>query len=100
MISERRGNPDRLPCLNWHNANGGCVVRITPDGHNDQRPPIAAPRVTSCAFGGPRLDTLFVTTASNTLGRADLERYPLSGSVFAVAGLATAVPVSTLALRP
>lgn len=41
-------------------------------------------RVTCCAFGGPELDTLYITTASIGFGDADWEREPQAGGLFAV----------------
>ncbi|WP_421724943.1 SMP-30/gluconolactonase/LRE family protein [Bauldia sp.] len=43
--------------------DGGCVVRFAPDGSVDWVIEVAAPKVTSVAFGGADLDTLFITTA-------------------------------------
>lgn len=45
---------------------------------------VPAPHVSSCAFGGPALDTLFITTARHEMDAAALEKYPLSGGLFAV----------------
>ena len=46
-------------------------------------------RPTSVAFGGPALDTLFVTSASQKLEAPALARGPLAGGLFAVeAGVA------------
>ncbi len=46
------------------------------------RLPVA--RVTSCAFGGPELDTLFITTARDGLTEAQLASQPLAGGLFAL----------------
>jgi sugar lactone lactonase YvrE len=43
---------------------GGCITRFAPDGRVDRVIPMPVRKITSCAFGGPRLETLFVTTAS------------------------------------
>lgn len=43
---------------------------------------VPAPHVASCAFGGNKLDTLYITTARAGLSKEQLEEYPLSGSVF------------------
>ena len=43
---------------------------------------VPAPNVASCAFGGPKLDILYITTARAGLPEEQLQKYPLSGSVF------------------
>ena len=43
---------------------------------------LPVPNVTSCVFGGPHLDTLFITTARQELSDETLQRYPDSGHVF------------------
>lgn len=70
---------------------GGCVVRVAPDGRIVQTVPVPATQVTSCAFGGPDLRTLYVTTARQRLEPSALALQPLAGALFAcrpgVAGL-------------
>ncbi len=44
--------------------DGGAVLRFGPDGRLRQALELPAPRVSSCAFGGPGLETLFITTAA------------------------------------
>ncbi|XP_076653047.1 uncharacterized protein LOC143359184 [Halictus rubicundus] len=44
-------------------------------------------KVTSCAFGGPLLNILFVTTSSRDLNAEELAKQPYAGYVFAVHGL-------------
>lgn len=69
----------------WNGVYGdGCVLQWSPEGEVLCRIEIPAPNVTSVAFGGPGLDTLFVGTARENLSEADLERFPLSGSIFAL----------------
>jgi sugar lactone lactonase YvrE len=63
--------------------DGGCVIRFAPDGTVDRILELPVTRVTSCAFGGPELDTLYITTARYGLGTADLARQPHAGSLFA-----------------
>ncbi|XP_063230871.1 regucalcin-like [Bacillus rossius redtenbacheri] len=48
---------------------------------------LPAARVTSVMFGGPKLDTLYVTTSSFGLTPEEAQQQPLAGSVFAVTGL-------------
>lgn len=45
--------------------NGGAVVRISPGGQILSTIPLPAQRPTSVIFGGPALDTLYVTSAKN-----------------------------------
>lgn len=63
---------------------GSRVTRWTPDGELSRVLEMPVPNITSCAFGGPELETLFITTARFHLGPEDLERYPLAGSLFAI----------------
>lgn len=63
--------------------DGHCVARIAPDGAIDHVVPMPASRVTSCAFGGPELDTLYVTTARLGIDEATARRYPQQGGLFA-----------------
>lgn len=43
---------------------GGALLRYRPDGRLEQTLQIPAAHVTSCAFGGPGMDTLYITTAA------------------------------------
>jgi sugar lactone lactonase YvrE len=65
-----------------HNAVGR-VARYAPDGRLDRVIAMPVPRPCGCALGGPALDTLFVTTARETMTPEQIERYPLSGSLLA-----------------
>jgi len=67
--------------------NGGAVQRYAPDGTLVASVPLPVQRPTSCAFGGPGRDTLFVTSARTGLGDDDLARQPHAGQVFAIDGL-------------
>ncbi|GAA1002616.1 hypothetical protein Aple_001040 [Acrocarpospora pleiomorpha] len=61
--------------------DGACLVRYAPDGNVAARVDLPAPRPTSLAFGGPRLDTLYVTSARVGLDEPTLARFPCSGAV-------------------
>lgn len=82
-----RGRPDGLTvaadgCVWTALWDGWAVRRYTPDGRLDRTVEVPVRRVTSCAFGGPGLDTLFVTTAS---ARPEDERpQPHAGGIFAL----------------
>lgn len=61
----------------------GRIVRYSPDGETDRIIALPVSRGTSCAFGGPDLGTLYITSATETLSEAELAEEPLAGSVFA-----------------
>lgn len=80
-------------CLWNARWDAGVVLRITPRGEIDRTIRLPVLRPTSCAFGGANLDILFVTSARVGLTEAELARYPHSGSVFAIPGLAQGLAV-------
>lgn len=61
--------------------NAGRVVRYAPDGRIDRVIDLPVPRPTCCAFGGPNLDILFVTTASQHMSDAERCALPLAGAL-------------------
>lgn len=61
--------------------DGGAIRRYDPAGRLVQTIEVPVSRPTACAFGGPELDRLFVTTARLGLSQARLEAGPLAGSV-------------------
>jgi sugar lactone lactonase YvrE len=63
--------------------DGGGVARFAPDGRLDRFVRLPVSRPTSCAFGGPKLDRLYVTSARKGLDAGTLAREPLAGGVFA-----------------
>ncbi len=69
--------------------NGAAIHRYAPDGSLLASVQLPVERPTSCAFGGPRRDTLFVTTARTDLDDDALARQPHAGKVFAIDGLGT-----------
>jgi L-arabinonolactonase len=88
-------------CLWNAEWGGGRVVRYTPDGRVDRAVALPCAQVTCCAFGGARLDRLFITTARTGLDAEALAREPHAGALFAidagVTGLAdTPFPVARL----
>lgn len=99
-IPERQGLPDGIALdaegMLWVALWGGsCVARWNPrTGQELERIAVPATQVSSCAFGGARLDTLFITTARDGLDDAELARQPLAGSLFScVTGtVAAAIP--------
>jgi len=88
-MSDRRAFPDgsvidRNGCL-WNAQWGaGLVAQYAPDGSPMQAFSTTAKHTSCPAIGGPHGDQLMVTTARAELRSDQLERMPLSGSVFGV----------------
>lgn len=83
-FGEEDGYPDGMTCdadghlwvAHW---SGGRVSRFRPDGTLDRVVRLPVSNVTSCAFGGPGLDRLFITTAAHGAPAGE----PLAGGLFA-----------------
>ncbi|GAA1902189.1 SMP-30/gluconolactonase/LRE family protein [Streptomyces sodiiphilus] len=85
---ERDGWPDGLivdadGCVWVAFWDGGAVRRYTPAGELDRTVRVPVSRPTACAFGGPDLTDLYITSAS--VG-TDPAREPLAGSVLVLPG--------------
>jgi DNA-binding IclR family transcriptional regulator/sugar lactone lactonase YvrE len=65
-------------------CDGWSVARLGPEGEVDRLLPLPVPRPTDLGFGGPGLDTLYVTTARHGLGLDALAAAPLSGRTLAL----------------
>jgi sugar lactone lactonase YvrE len=62
--------------------DAGLVHRFTPGGALDRSLPVPVKKPAMCAFGGPQLDTLYVTSIRPE--GVDLSDQPLAGGVFAL----------------
>lgn len=71
----------------------GCVIRFTSEGKRDICVELPVSQPTSCAFGGPDLSTLYVTTATQGLSHEVRAQEPLAGSLFAVTTRTAGLPV-------
>ena len=98
-FAEGEGHPDGMTVdaeaslwvAHW---GGGRVSRFAPDGRRLGRIEVPTERVTSCAFGGADLRTLFITSAGGT-GSA---RAGPAGSVFAARTEAAGLPPGRIRL--
>ncbi|HZG45679.1 MAG TPA: SMP-30/gluconolactonase/LRE family protein, partial [Allosphingosinicella sp.] len=86
-FGEGDGYPDGMTvdaedCLWIAFWDGWCVRRFSPAGQRLAELRVPAQRPTSCAFGGPDLDQLFITTASRDLTAEERARQPCAGGLF------------------
>ena len=88
-LTNGRGRPDGSAvdadgCL-WNAAYaGGRITRYTPRGEIDRVIELPVTQPTCCCFGGPTLDTLYVTSATQRLTSEALAAEPLAGGLFAI----------------
>lgn len=66
---------------------GGRVAVLSPNGEEIRSLPLPATRPTSVCFGGPNLDTLYVTSMMFSLSEEELVAQPHAGNVFALPGV-------------
>jgi sugar lactone lactonase YvrE len=83
-LSGANGFPDGLTvdadgCVWVAMFAGWTLRRFTPDGRPDAVIPLPVSQPTSCAFGGPGMADLFVTTAYRDLSDERRETEPLAG---------------------
>ena len=97
------GGPDGMTmdaegCL-WVAFFGGYhVQRFSPEGERlDMVVTPGAPQTTCCCFGGPDLDTLYITTARDSIAGVNTEGEPNSGALFAADVDAVGLPTNLFA---
>lgn len=102
LTDPAEGHPDGMTmdsenCLWLAHYGGARLTRYSPAGEVLQVVPLPVPNVTSCTFGGSNLDTLYITTACQEMSPAELEQYPLAGSLFAYQPGVTGLPTQMFA---
>jgi len=78
------GAVDREGCYWSAFYRGGRIVRLSPRGELVAEFPLPAMCPTMCSFGGPDLQTVYVTTARQHREAEELARLPHSGGIFAM----------------
>jgi len=63
---------------------GGHLKRFDPAGRLERKVPLPVSHVTACAFGGPDLETLYITTAWFLLDPAQRQAQPGAGDLYQV----------------
>lgn len=89
-IAEQDGFPDGMTIdqegMLWVAHWGGWQVARYDPGTGKKLFSVAMPvsQVTSCTFGGETMEDLYITSARKGLGKEELEKQPLAGSLFVV----------------
>lgn len=78
--------------------NGARVVRVGPDGGVAETIAMPVDRPTACAFGGPDLRTLYITTTSQNMTEAERAAAPLAGALLALGVNVAGLPEPRVAL--
>lgn len=89
QFGEGDGYPDGMTvdaegCLWVAFWDGWCIRRLSPTGERLAEIRLPVQRPTSCAFGGPGLDQLFVTSARRDLSDNALASQPCAGGLLRV----------------
>jgi D-xylonolactonase len=101
-FGEEDGHPDGMTvdseghlwvCL-W---DGWCLRRLSPEAKVVQKIAMPVQRPTSCCFGGPGFDRLYVTSASRDLDEDALVMQPCAGGLFLVETTVGGVAETTFA---
>jgi D-xylonolactonase len=97
QFGEEHGYPDGMTvdaegCLWVAFWDGWCVRRLSPEGEILQSIELPVQRPTSCAFGGPDFDRLYVTSASIGLDEKQLSMQPYAGGLFLMTPGVSGVP--------
>lgn len=77
--------------------DGWCLRRLSQSGQVLRKVELPVQRPTSCAFGGARLDRLYVTSASIGLDEQALARQPCAGGLFLLDPGVTGIPSAPFA---
>ena len=89
QFTQADGHPDGMCCdtqghlwvCHWAGAR---VSRFDSKGNLVSTIKLPVPNITKCCFGGPNLNTLFITTAATGLTEEQLIEAPLAGGLFAI----------------
>jgi sugar lactone lactonase YvrE len=101
-IERAHGIPDGMTTDSegniWVACFGSAAVRcFSPAGEQLEEVFFPVTQVTSCAFGGPGLADLYVTSAAYRLSRDQLKREPHAGATFVCHPGAVGMPASLFA---
>jgi sugar lactone lactonase YvrE len=100
--TEAIGRPDGAAAdvegFYWSSGiSAGALNRWSPDGRLDRSIPMPCSNPTAPCFGGPDLQTIYITSLRHDVPSEVLAEKPLSGGIFAVRVDVAGVPVSRFA---
>jgi sugar lactone lactonase YvrE len=103
-LTEKMGRPDGGACDvaggYWSaGVSAACLNRFDFDGQLIQQIDLPLPRPTMPCFGGPDLQTIFITTARHGLDDTRLAQFPQAGRLLMLRVSAAGVPVQRFADR-
>lgn len=75
-------------------VGGSCLLRVDPEGRIDRVVELPCSWPTSCTFGGPEFETLYVTSARFTMTPQHLEQAPWEGALFRLDAGVRGVPAN------
>jgi len=89
FAKHERGYPDGSTvdsegCLWSCRWGGSCVIRFDPNGREIDTIELPVENITSCTFGGNKLQTLYITSARWGMTKEQIEKNPQAGGVFAI----------------
>lgn len=79
--------------------HGARLVRYAPGGRVSRALELPVRRPTCCTFGGPGLETLYITTTRQHMGPAELAAEPWAGALLAIEPGVRGLPEPRFALR-
>jgi sugar lactone lactonase YvrE len=85
----KEGSPDGMTLDKNKNLwvahfHGACVSVFNNKGKLIHRVNLPAKNITNCTFGGQNDDEVFITTATKSMSKADLQKFRYSGFLFSV----------------
>ena len=86
-FNKGEGSPDGMTTDNRNNLwvchyHGAAISVFNTSGKKIHKINLPAKNITNCTFGGIKNDVIFITSARKGSGKNDLNKYPLSGSLF------------------
>ena len=88
-FSSNEGVPDGMTIDKNKNLwvahfHGACVSVFNKRGKRIHKILLPAKNITNCVFGGDRNSELFVTSATKSMNKQDMQKYRFSGALFSV----------------